>query len=51
MRGSTRKYPWALLFLCYVNDMVTSIDADCFLYADDSAILLAHKGVVIYLKN
>ena len=36
-----------LLFLCYVNDMVTSIDADCklILYADDSAILFAHKDV------
>ena len=36
-----------LLFLCYVNDMVTSTDADCklILYADDSAILLTHKDV------
>ena len=34
-----------LLFLCYVNDMATSIEADCklILYADDSAILFAHK--------
>ena len=34
-----------LLFLCYVNDMGTSIDADCklILYADDSAILLSHR--------
>ena len=34
-----------LLFLCYVNDMVTSIDSDCklLLYADDSTILSSHK--------
>jgi len=34
-----------LLFLCYVNDMSISIDPDCklILYADDSAILYAHK--------
>ena len=34
-----------LLFLIYVNDMSTSVDADCklILYADDSAILFAHK--------
>ena len=34
-----------LLFLCYVNDMVTSIDSDCklLLYADDSTILFSHK--------
>ena len=33
-----------LLFLCYVNDMVTSIDPDCklLLYADDSTILFSH---------
>ena len=35
-----------LLFLCYVNDMVTSVSADCklILYADDSAIMFAHKN-------
>ncbi|KAL4240342.1 hypothetical protein ACF0H5_001132 [Mactra antiquata] len=35
-----------LLFLCYVNDMVTSIDKDCklILYADDSTILFSHKS-------
>ena len=34
-----------LLFLCYVNDMVTSISDDCklILYADDSTILFSHK--------
>lgn len=34
-----------LLFLCYVNDMSISIDKDCklLLYADDSAILFAHR--------
>ena len=34
-----------LLFLCYVN-MVTSVSADCklILYADDSAIMFAHKN-------
>ena len=34
-----------LLFLCYVNDMVISIDPDCklLLYADNSAILFSHK--------
>jgi hypothetical protein len=35
-----------LLFLCYVNDMCTSIDKECklMLYADDSAILFSHKN-------
>ena len=35
----------SLLFLIYVNDMETSIDSDCklILYADDSAIVYAHK--------
>ena len=35
-----------LLFLCYVNNMVTSVSADCklILYADDSAIMFAHKN-------
>ena len=34
-----------LLFLCYVNDMVISIDSDCklLLYAEDSTILFSHK--------
>ena len=36
----------SLLFLCYVNDMVTSVSADCNLviYVDDSAIMFAHKN-------
>ena len=35
-----------LLFLCYVNDMVISIDPDCklLLYADDSSILFSHRN-------
>ena len=35
-----------LLFLCYVNDMYTSVSADCklILYAYDSAILFSHKN-------
>ena len=35
-----------LLFLCYVNDMFTSVSVDCklILYADDSAILFSHKN-------
>lgn len=34
-----------LLFLCYVNDMVISIDPECklLLYADDSTILFSHR--------
>ena len=34
-----------LLFLCYVNDMVISIDPGCklLLYADDSTIMFSHK--------
>ena len=34
-----------LLFLCYANDMATSIEADCklILYANDSAIIFVHK--------
>ena len=35
-----------LLFPCYVNDMVTSVSADCklILYTDDSEIMFAHKN-------
>ena len=35
----------SLLFLCYVNDMYTSVSVDCklILSVDDSAILFAHK--------
>ena len=35
----------SLLSLCYVNEIYTSVSADCklILYADDSAILFAHK--------
>ena len=38
-----------LLFLCYVNDMIISIDTDCklLLYADDSAILFSHKDAAV----
>ena len=34
-----------LLFLCYINDMKTSVSEDCklMLYADDSAILFSHR--------
>ena len=34
-----------LLFLCYGNDMIISIDPDCklILYADDSVILFSHR--------
>ena len=37
--------PQGTLFLCYVNDMVISIDSDCkrLHYADDSTILFSHK--------
>ena len=40
---SQRSILGPLLFLCYVNDMVTSIDPDCklLLYADDSTILFS----------
>ena len=42
-----------LLFLCYVNDMFTSVSADCklILYADDSAILFSHKNPVLISKQ
>ena len=33
-----------LLFLCYVNDMVTSVDRKLLLYADDSALLVSDKN-------
>ena len=38
--------PGPLPFLCYVNDMVTSVSAayKLILYADDSAIMFAHKN-------
>ena len=41
-----------LLFLCYVNDMSTSISSKCklILYADDSAILFSHKDPEIISK-
>ena len=32
-----------LLFLCYVNDMVASVDCKLLLYADDSALLVSDK--------
>lgn len=32
-----------LLFLCYVNDMCTSVTCKLMLYADDSALLVSHK--------
>lgn len=36
-----------LLFLCYVNGMITIIDNVCklLLYADDSTILFSHKNL------
>jgi hypothetical protein len=42
-----------LVFLCYVNDMVTSIDSDCkfILYADDSTILFSHKDPKIIAQK
>ena len=33
-----------LLFLCYVNDMVASVDCKLLLYADDSALLVSDKN-------
>ena len=32
-----------LLFLCYVNDMVASVDCKLLLYVDDSALLVSDK--------
>ena len=32
-----------LLFLCYVNDMPTSVNCNLLLYADDSALFTSHK--------
>ena len=32
-----------LLFLCYVNDIVPSVDCKLLLYADDSALLVSDK--------
>ena len=32
-----------LLFIIYVNDMVTSVNCDLFLYADDSTLLVSGK--------
>ena len=42
-----------LLFLCYVNDMYTSVTADCklIIYADDSAILFSHKDPEVISQN
>ncbi|XP_071952123.1 uncharacterized protein [Antedon mediterranea] len=42
-----------LLFLCFVNDMVTCIDPDCklLLYADDSAIVYSHRNPDIISKK
>ncbi|XP_072048809.1 1,25-dihydroxyvitamin D(3) 24-hydroxylase, mitochondrial-like [Amphiura filiformis] len=33
-----------LLFLCYVNDMASSVDCKLLLYADDSALLVSDKN-------
>ena len=32
-----------LLFLCYVNDMASSVDCKLLLYADDSALIVSGK--------
>jgi len=42
-----------LLFLCYVNDMSTSISSDCklLLYADDSTILFSHRNPEVISKK
>ena len=42
-----------LLFACYINDIIVSIDADSklILYADDSAILFAHKDADFISQN
>ena len=42
-----------VLFLCHVNDMVTSVSADCklILYADDSATMFAHKNHEVISQN
>jgi len=42
-----------LLFLCYVNDMSSSISENCklILYADDSAILFSHKNPDVISKT
>ena len=34
-----------LLFLIYVNDMVTSVDCDLYLYADDSTLMVKGKDI------
>ena len=40
-------------FLCYVNNMYTSVCSECklTLYADDSAILFAHKDPEVILHK
>ena len=43
-----------LLFLIYVNDMSAAVSNELFLYADDCAILIAHKclsNIVAVLQN
>ena len=43
--GFLRAVSWGpLLFLCYVNDMVASVDCKLLLYADDSALLVSDKN-------
>ena len=36
-----------LLFLVYINDMVTSLNCKLSLYADDSALLFSHKDAFV----
>ena len=45
MWRSSREYTWTITIFNYVNDMYTSVSADCklILYADDSAMLFAQK--------
>ena len=39
-----------LLFNIYVNDMITSVNCDLFLYADDSTLLVSGKNPAV-IKN
>ena len=36
-----------LLFNIYVNDMITSVNCDLFLYADDSTLLVSGKNPAV----
>lgn len=40
-----------LLFLCYINDMSTSVSCQLLLYADDSILMVSHEDAQVVSKE